>query len=203
MKRTGIFLMFFVAVAVGTAIAQGTGGAQQPQQPQSLVAEVKAIYDPIIGYITKSADQFPEEKYGWQPTPDVRTFGRLIAHIIDDQVSACNALTGATERPIPALEGSTAPTAAGANLKKADLTKMLGQAVDLCNKAFAAVTDANMLERNGRRSKIGTLIYNTSHTNEHYGNIVTYMRLQGMVPPSTAGRGGRGAQPPTDGPRPR
>ena len=63
--------------------------------------------------------------------------------------------------------------------------------VERCNKAFAAVTEANMAERaapTSARSKIGALIYNTSHTNEHYGNIVTYMRLNGMVPPSTTPR---------------
>jgi hypothetical protein len=206
-RTAGIFLVFFVALAAGIAIPQGMGGGvqtqqalqtQQPQQPPSLVTEVKAIYDPIAGYVTKAADQFPEDKYGWQPTPDVRTWGRLVAHIIDDNVGACFGLAG-VERPIPPLETGTGPTPAGAKLTKADLTKMLAQAADLCGKAFAAVNDTNMMERNGRRSKIGTLIYNTSHTNEHYGNMVTYMRLQGMVPPSTAGRGGRGSPPPTDG----
>ena len=81
MRKTGILLVFFVAFAAGIAIPQGTGAGMQTQQPQSLVAEVKGMYDPIIGYITKAADQFPEDKYGWQPTPDVRTFGR---HFADD-----------------------------------------------------------------------------------------------------------------------
>ena len=68
----------------------------------------------------------------------------------------------------------------------------LKASVERCNKAFAAVTEANMAERagpTGGRSKIGALMYNTSHTNEHYGNIVTYMRLNNMVPPSSAPRG--------------
>ena len=46
----------------------------------------------------------------------------------------------------------------------------------------------------GTRTKIGNLIYNTSHINEHYGNLVTYLRLKGMVPPSSAPRGGGPAQ---------
>jgi hypothetical protein len=198
MKKIGIFLVLFVALAAGIAIPQGMGGGQQTQQPLSLVAEVKAMYDPIAGYVTKAADQFPEDKYGWQPTPDVRTWGRLVAHIIDGNVGLCYGLAG-VERPIPPLDTGSGPTAAGKDLKKADLTKMLAQAVELCGKAFAAVNDTNMLERNGRRSKIATLIYDTVHMNEHYGNMVTYMRLQGMVPPSTAGRGGRGSPPPADG----
>jgi hypothetical protein len=198
MKKIGIFLVFFVALAAGFAIARGMGSGQQTQQPQSLVTEVKGMYDRITGYVTKSADQFPEDKYDWQPTPDVRTWGRLVAHIIDDNVNACFGLAG-VERPIPPLDTGSGPTAAGKDLKKADLTAKLAQSIDLCGKAFAALNDTNMLERMGNRSKIGMLIYNTSYINEHYGNMVTYMRLQGMVPPSTAGRGGRGAPPPADG----
>jgi len=57
--------------------------------------------------------------------------------------------------------------------------------VALCQKAFAAVDQANMMQMQGRRTKIGALIYNTSHINEHYGNLVTYLRLNGLVPPSS------------------
>jgi hypothetical protein len=62
---------------------------------------------------------------------------------------------------------------------------MLADSVGACGKAFAALTESNMMERAGRRSKIGALAYNTSHINEHYGNLVTYMRLQNIVPPSS------------------
>jgi hypothetical protein len=78
-------------------------------------------------------------------------------------------------------------------MKKADLEKALADSVALCEKAFKAVTPANMMEPaggRGNRTKIGALIYNTSHINEHYGNIVTYMRLNNMIPPSSAPRGG-------------
>jgi hypothetical protein len=77
-------------------------------------------------------------------------------------------------------------------MTKADLQKGLAASVELCEKAFKAVTPANMMEipgGRGARTRIGSLIYNTSHINEHYGNLVTYLRLNGMVPPSSAGRG--------------
>ena len=61
----------------------------------------------------------------------------------------------------------------------------MADSVARCDKAFAAVTDATMMQANGSRTRIGTLIYNTSHINEHYGNIVTYMRINGLVPPSS------------------
>ena len=71
----------------------------------------------------------------------------------------------------------------------------LRASIERCDKTFAALTTATMNDPSGLRpgmTKIGALIYNTSHTNEHYGNMVTYMRLQGIVPPSSQGRGGRG-----------
>jgi hypothetical protein len=80
-------------------------------------------------------------------------------------------------------------------MSKAELVAGLKASIERCNQTFASLTTATMTEPSGMRpgtTKIGMLIYNTSHTNEHYGNLVTYMRLQGMVPPSSAGRGGRG-----------
>ena len=160
-----------------------------PQAPPSLITEVQNTFNAIKGNITKSAAQFPEDKYTWQPTPLVRSWARLVAHVADDNNGACSALVG---QPRPARLDSEDSSNSGANkMTKADLEKALADSFALCDKAFAAVTDANMMERNGNRSKIGTLIYNTSHINEHYGNLVTYMRLNNLVPPSTAARGGK------------
>jgi hypothetical protein len=159
------------------------------QPPTSLVAEVQNIFNGLKGNITKSASQFPEDKYTWQPTPLVRSWARLIAHVADDNNGACSALAGV---PRPArLDTEDTQNSAANKMSKADLEKALADSFALCDKAFGAVTDANMLERNGNRSKVGTLIYDTSHINEHYGNLVTYMRLNNLVPPSTAARGGK------------
>jgi hypothetical protein len=184
MRKTVCTLACAAALALGFVARQGKPQAQPSQQPPTLIAEVKGYYDTVVGNISKAAEQFPEDKYGWQPTPEVRTWGRLIAHIIDDNNGTCSAVAG-IERPVQALDTGSGPTPAGANLKKADLTKMLADSIGVCGKAFATVNETNMMERAGRRSKIGALIYNTSHTNEHYGNLVTYMRLQNMVPPSS------------------
>ena len=167
--------------------------AQQPptaaQPPASLVAEVQTSSTGLKGNITKAAAQFPEDKRTWQPTPPVRSWARLIAHIADDNNGACSAVLGL---PRPArLDTEDTQNSAANKMTKADLEKALADSFALCDKAFAAVTDANMMERAGNRSKIGTLIYNTSHINEHYGNLVTYMRLNDIVPPSTAARGGK------------
>jgi DinB family protein len=187
-------LAAMTAVSFAQAPATTSGQPQQPPPPlPGLVTEVKTIYTNIHTFITKSVEQFPADKLTWQPTPAVRSWARLIGHITDDNNVACYLLAGETTRPARVDIGDTQESPAN-KLSKDDLLKGYKESVERCNKAFAAVTEANMAERNGPtggRSKIGTLIYNTSHTNEHYGNIVTYMRLNGMVPPSSAPRGGQ------------
>jgi uncharacterized damage-inducible protein DinB len=187
--------MFAIAALAAGWFAQApaTTSGQPPQPPPplpGLVAEVKTIYTNIHNFIGKSVEQFPADKLTWQPTPDVRSWARLIGHITDDNNVSCSLLAGETTRPVR-IDTPDSKESAANKLSKDDLLKGYKESVERCNKAFAAVTDANMAERAGPtspRSKIGLLMYNTSHTNEHYGNIVTYLRLNGMVPPSTAGR---------------
>jgi hypothetical protein len=188
--------MFAAAAVAALSFAQApattTGQAQQPPPPlPGLVAEVKTMYTNVQNFITKAVEQFPADKLAWQPTPAVRTWARLIGHITDDNNGACYLIAGETTRPAraDAPDGQESPAS---KLSKDDLLKGYKESVERCNKAFAALTEANMGERAGptsTRSKIGILMYNTSHTNEHYGNIVTYMRLNNMVPPSSAPRG--------------
>jgi hypothetical protein len=183
MKKSILIAACLLALA-SAATAQPPAAA--PSQPVPLVTEVQNMFNTLNGYITKSAAQFPEGKLTWQPTPAVRSWARLIAHIADDNNGSCAPLAGA-QRP-PRLDTDDSANSAANKMLKVDLQKALADSFALCDKAFASITDATMMERNGNRSKIGTLIYNTSHINEHYGNIVTYMRLNDMVPPSTAGR---------------
>jgi hypothetical protein len=194
MSKAPLSVLACLVLLVAGAAAQQPppAAAQTPaaaQPPTSLVTEVQSIFNALKGNITKSASQFPEDKYTWQPTPLVRSWARLIAHISDDNNGACSALAG-VPRP-PRLDTEDTQNSAANKMSKADLEKGLADSFALCDKAFGAVTDANMLERNGNRSKIGTLIYDTSHINEHYGNLVTYMRLNNLVPPSTAARMGK------------
>jgi hypothetical protein len=189
MKKRVVLLACVLSFAVCAAAGQQPAMPQQPagsQPAPSLVTEVQNVFNGIKGNITKSAAQFPEDKYTWQPTPAVRSWARLIAHISDDNNGACSGVAG-MQRP-PRLDTEDTQNSAANKMTKADLEKALADSFAVCDKAFAAVTEANMMERNGNRSKIGTLIYDTSHINEHYGNIVTYMRLNNLVPPSTAGR---------------
>jgi hypothetical protein len=180
-----------LSVGLGAQAAGGQRGqAPPPTPPASTSAEVLAMYTNIANFIVRTAAMVPADKMTWQPTPEVRTFARLFAHIVDDNNGACAAMAGVTPAPARMDSGSDADGWAANKMAKADLEKALADSVALCNKAFAAVDQANMMEMQGRRTKIGALIYNTSHINEHYGNLVTYLRLNGMVPPSSAPRGG-------------
>ena len=182
------------ALVAGLAAEQG--GVAAPQLPASIAAEVNGYYTAVATNITRSAAMVPAEMYTFQPTPEVRSFARLFAHITDDNNGACAALAGVTPAPGRVDAGSAGAWAAD-KMTKADLEKGLADSVALCQKAFAAVTPANMMESaggRGTRTKMGMLIYNTSHINEHYGNLVTYLRLKGLVPPSSAPRGGGPAQ---------
>ncbi len=187
--------MFAAAAVAAFSLAQAPAPSGQPQQPPpplpGVVGEVKTMYTNVHNFITRAVEQFPADKLTWQPTPAVRSWARLIGHITDDNNGACFLLAGEPARPAR-VDSVDSPESPANKLSKDDLLKGYKESVERCNKAFAAVTDANMAERAGPtspRSKIGALTYNTSHTNEHYGNIVTYMRLNNMVPPSSAPRG--------------
>ena len=182
------------AASLTVSLSAQTPPAPQPAQPPpplpGLVTEVKNAYTAVQNNIVKSAEQFPADKLTWQPTPAVRSWARLIGHIIDDNNSACWLLAGEPQAPARVDTADNQDSPAN-KLSKDDLVKGLKESVERCNKAFAAVNETNMGERNGptgRRSKLMALMYNTSHTNEHYGNITTYMRLNGLVPPSSAPR---------------
>lgn len=197
MKTAAMAVVVSLALGAGVVAGQGqTAPAQTPAPgrgamppPASVGEEVNRFYTTIAGYISRSAAMVPEDKLKYQPTPEVRTFARLVGHIVDDNNGACWSLGGLTAAPARLDTPATAESAA-AKLSKADLQKALDDSIALCQKAFAAVTPANMMEPasgRGNRTKIGTLIYNTSHINEHYGNLVTYLRLNGMTPPSSGG----------------
>jgi DinB superfamily len=158
-------------------------------QPPGLITEVQRQYTTVANNSVASAEQFPEEKYTWQPTPDVRTWAQLVAHMTDDANGNCWAIAGLPAAPASVERGTPAPN----SRTKADLVAGFHAAIDVCQKAFANLTPATMMESAGGRgnnSKIGQLITITAHANEHYGNMVTYFRLQNMVPPSSQPRAG-------------
>jgi len=152
----------------------------QAQTTNPVIAETKASYNSIKGYLTRAAAAMPEENYSFKPTPDIRTFGALLAHIADHQTRFCSTARGT------ARQGDAASKTA-----KADLVAALAASFKECDAAWDSITDANAGEMVGQRSKLGTLIVDVIHSNEEYGYMAIYFRLKGIVPPSSDRSGGR------------
>jgi uncharacterized damage-inducible protein DinB len=156
--------------------------APEPPPPSTAVRDsLKGAYDMFMGNLTKAADQVPENLYAYRATPDVRTLGRLFAHVADASYTICSAVSGEA-----GPEGSIEET----KLTKADIQQALTDSVAFCGRAFESVNDttgaaAVTLFGQINTTKLGALAFNNAHNMEHYGNIVTYMRLNKMVPPSS------------------
>jgi len=172
--------LLLVLVLAGSA-SLAFGQAQPPTDP--LTAGTKPPYNAVKGYITKAADQVPEAMYGYKATPEVRSFGQLFGHIADSNYQFCSVAL-AEKIPVENIEKT--------KTTKADLVKAVADSFAYCDKAFAGLTDANaatMVNFFGRQmAKLPVLAWNTAHNYDHYGNIVTYMRLNKMVPPSSQPR---------------
>ena len=164
------------------AFAQAPAAA--PANP--MAASAAGTLAMVKGYILKSAEQVPENLYSFKPTPEVRSFGQLFGHIADANYMICATIAG-EKSPAAASFEKTATS-------KADLTKALDGAFAYCEKVYGATKDADgamMVDLFGMKmAKIAALGFNTAHDFEHYGNLVTYLRLNKMVPPSSQGRGG-------------
>jgi uncharacterized damage-inducible protein DinB len=144
------------------------------------LASAKAFYVTVRANVLKSADKMPEEKYGFRPTDDVRTYGQMLAHIADAQFFLC----GTAKEGVSRNRGIEK-----AAKTKADILKGLNDGFAYCDAAFAELTDASsaaMVPFFGQqRTKLSMLSFNTAHTFEHYGNLATYMRMNKIVPPSS------------------
>jgi uncharacterized damage-inducible protein DinB len=155
----------------------------------TISAGAKMTYGVVTGFIAKSAAKMPEENYSYKPTPEVKSFGEILGHVADANYGFCAAVAG--EKP-PAGGFDPAQSIEKSKTKKADLEKALADAFAYCQKVHASLDDRKGAETikffNGDMAKLSVLELNTHHTFEHYGNIITYLRLKGLVPPSTEGR---------------
>jgi uncharacterized damage-inducible protein DinB len=172
MKKTAAALFL-----LGAALS----AQEQPANP--LIAASKVIYGVSKNDVMRSVDAIPEELWSFQPTKDVRTVGQLFAHIADGQYEFCGVATQG--KPVSKDIEKTAKT-------KADIAAALKEAFAYCDAAYADLTDAKAAEVvtffGMRITRLGAMDFNVAHNMEHYGNLVTYMRLKGIVPPSSAPR---------------
>lgn len=181
-----------IAVAVfAVACAQPAPPAEPAAAPTTAHTDsLKAGYEMAKSNLVRAAEQMPEEDYGFRPAgviEEVRTFGGIMAHAANANFMFCGMVSGEAGPGVDFEEAATT---------KADITKALADSFAFCDRAFASVNDQTGAEMvridffNADWTKLGVLAFNTAHGMEHYGNIVTYMRAKGMVPPSSQPGGG-------------
>ena len=175
-------IMWVVAGVAGVAIAAAARPAvsHPASSPMSAIAATSEQWASVAGFITKAAEQVPESSYAWKPTPAVRSFGQLIGHLAGTQDLMCGAILGEKTNSEDSVEKGITSKAALVDAIKASNEK--------CKKAYAISESASgkSIKLFGEEhTGLYWLIGNMGHDNEHYGNIVTYMRMMNMVPPSS------------------
>lgn len=178
-----------MAAALILVLAPAVAAAQEPARtagtasPNPAVAAAAGPYEQVKNYLLRSAEQTPESLYAFKATPEVRSLGQLIGHVADGQTTICSAALGETP---------SQPSAEQTMTTKAALVEALKASITLCDRAYAQ-TDAQSMGMTkvfgSDVTRLGALVMNSTHDFEHYGNIVTYLRLNGIVPPSSQ-RGG-------------
>lgn len=180
-----------LVVAASRAAAQPPppppgSAAAKPRPPQPFATYLQGQYATLRTNLTGSAEKMPAEHFSFKPTPEVRSYGQLFGHTMAAQYSYCSTVKG---EPSPALKQDLEKVT-----DKATVIQLVKDTFAYCDPVFAALTDANALEMitqgtapNQRQiARANQLTMLVVHGNEHYGNLVTYMRMKGIVPPSSS-----------------
>jgi len=186
-KRIRTLALASAALVCGAipAAAQTTDAGFWDVLTPSNAAVAKTMHGGIRRNLAEAAAAMPPEEFAFKPTPDVRSFAELIGHLVNTNFIMCSQVKGEKSPGTQNYEKVT---------DKAALVKALDDALTYCDAVYGATTDANFQDivnvSAGPRPSQGTrgmvLMFNTTHNQEHYGNLVVYMRLKGHVPPSTA-----------------
>ena len=164
----------------GAVLGQEKSQAQAAPPANPITASEKGLYSFVSNAVIGAAQKMPEENYSFKPTPEVRSFGQIVGHVADASYMFCSQTLGEAN-PTKGIEKT--------KTSKADLVAALKDAVAYCNKAFDSMTDAKGSQMvklfNFDIAKLTLFSLNTAHTDEHYGNMVTYLRIKGIVPPTS------------------
>jgi uncharacterized damage-inducible protein DinB len=180
-RRAGIVVVM-LAVA---ALPLSSQTPAPPRPPQTFPAYLQGQYATLKRNITGSVDKMPAEHFAFKPVPEVMTYAEMLTHIVETQYGYCGTVKG-TANPGASLNFTVTD--------KAAVGQLVRDSFAYCDDAFAAVTNENALEMLIRGSapnqrqlaRVNQLTQLIVHGNEHYGNLVTYMRMKGIVPPSSA-----------------
>src|SRR5215831_8180804 len=190
-----------ISLFSGCLLIASVAAAQGPQGPVGTAAGLQRTYAQLKNNLTLSAEKMPEADYFFKPTPDIRGYGQLWAHVADAQFGQCSGVKGVPNprQGQPSFEQLTT---------KAEVQKALADSFAFCDDVFASLTDESAAQmvsngRGGQQSRAAGLMGVLTHGSEMYGIGTVYLRLKGLVPPSTelfmrgrgapgGGRGGEG-----------
>ena len=161
MKLRLLMVISCLLLSAATSLAQST-----PEKAPDMPAELRNAFNEVNGWVTKAAEMVPPDKYNYRPVDTVRTFGQLIGHITDSYNYFCAQGVGNNVK-------WSDEVADGATNKETLLPK-LKEAIGKCNAAYGS-----------NNAQLRPLFTNVGHTSLHYGNIITYMRMMGLKPPSS------------------
>ena len=177
--KTAYSMMLALALLValpGTALAQ-----TESESSSTVMESMKGLHEIASGYVMQTAEMLDEEMYAYRPTEEVRSAGEILAHVAGAQFTFCSAAAG-EESPSSENYEETATT-------KDDIVSALQSSSEYCGSVYDGMTDeagAEMRDLFGRQmAATAVLAFNSVHVYEHYGNLVTYMRMNDIVPPSS------------------
>ena len=171
-----------VLVAPLALVLAQAGPAPRAETTAPYLSEIRQYYyEAVKRNVTAMVEKMPEEHFRYKPVPEVRSFAESVAHVADAQARNCNLVAGAGSTTVDADTKQT----------KAELVAALKASFAICDAAFAALTDATAREmvKMGSSafalSKLSLLVSMIAHSNEQHGYMAVYLRLKGIVPPST------------------
>ena len=151
------------------------------QTTSPFITELKQYYyGAVKRNLSAMVEKMPEEHFTFRPVPEVRSFAEAVAHVAEAQARNCNLVSDAGSKTLGAIKKT-----------KAELFAALKESFEICDVAFAALTDvrANEMVKMGQSgfqlTKLSLLVSMISHSNEQHGYMAVYLRLKGIVPPST------------------
>jgi uncharacterized damage-inducible protein DinB len=178
MRVTMAAIAAFSCLVPAAAFPQPAGGGNPVSN------SIRSEWKTIEGYIKDSATDMDEANYAFKPVATVRTFGAILAHVAGANYVFCSAAKG-EKSPHAEDEFEKGATT------RAQIVTALNDSLAYCDAAFAAATDTSLGEMvnppfgTQKITRAEALIGNVGHLNEHYGNLVTYFRIKGMVPQSS------------------
>jgi uncharacterized damage-inducible protein DinB len=177
-KLLPVVLLSLFALTTTTMAQDKKAAASGQDNPIS--KNTKRFYGGVKNFLLLSAEKVPEEYYGFKPTEAVRSYGQIIGHIADSQYAMCAIVLGEKNPAVNIEKNKTS---------KADLIAALKGAFTYCDRAYDGMNDeaaGQMVKFMGSdTTKLGVLTANLIHSGLHYGNLITYMRLKNIVPPTS------------------